>query len=279
MNVSKYLHLAVDWTKKNSPTILAVGACGGVVATAVLSAKATPKAIAAVQEAEQTKGEPLTKLEMVKACAKPYLPTAAAAALTCGAILTGDIISRKQKSCLVAATAAATSAYQRLESAMNKHTTEEQRMDIQKEMAQQAMDDAKKGAIDIPMAAEEDLFYEPHYGYFAATKAEVYKAINDCNEFLAENGYCTLEYFFNCLCIDDNVTKGLGYIGWHLSEIDDMSGYALIHMRLSDGVPLEPICENGLTSYQILWDTSVIENPEEYDSRFNYLATTESPEE
>lgn len=62
--------------KRNSATILSLVAVAGVVATAITSANATPKAVRALDTAKLNKGEEeLTKIEKVKTVLPVYLPT------------------------------------------------------------------------------------------------------------------------------------------------------------------------------------------------------------
>lgn len=67
--------------KKASPTILTCIGAAGVVATAVLAVKATPKADSLIKADSRRNhdGDPYaaTKLEAVKSCWKCYIPAAA----------------------------------------------------------------------------------------------------------------------------------------------------------------------------------------------------------
>lgn len=60
--------------KRNSPKILTILAAMGTVSTAFATARATPKALLLIREAESQKGEDLTALEKVKVAAVPYIP-------------------------------------------------------------------------------------------------------------------------------------------------------------------------------------------------------------
>ena len=63
--------------KRNASTILTCVGGVGVIATAVLAVKATPKAYERIEKAKKEKGEELTKFETVKAAAHSYIPTVA----------------------------------------------------------------------------------------------------------------------------------------------------------------------------------------------------------
>ena len=62
--------------KKAAPTILTCVSAAGVVMTAVLTAKATPKALRCLEEAKTAKnaenGEKLTRMETIGACWMTY---------------------------------------------------------------------------------------------------------------------------------------------------------------------------------------------------------------
>lgn len=83
-NVAAMLKSVKMAVSKHSPEILTGLGIAGMITTTVLAVKATPKALDLIAAAEDEKfdnghGEALTKLEVVKAAWKPYIP----AAITC----------------------------------------------------------------------------------------------------------------------------------------------------------------------------------------------------
>ena len=60
--------------KAHSPTILTVIGSTGVVITAVLAVRGTPKALKLIEEAKNTKGDELTVGETIQVAWKPYIP-------------------------------------------------------------------------------------------------------------------------------------------------------------------------------------------------------------
>ena len=59
---------------RNASTILTALGGVGLITTTVLAVKATPKALLLIEEEKKNKKEELTKIETVKAAAKPYIP-------------------------------------------------------------------------------------------------------------------------------------------------------------------------------------------------------------
>ena len=81
--------------KRNSATILSFVAVAGVVATAITSANATPKAVRALDTAKLNKGEEeLTKIEKVKTVLPVYLPTIITGAATVVCILGSNVLNQ-----------------------------------------------------------------------------------------------------------------------------------------------------------------------------------------
>ena len=89
--------------KRNSSTILTVLGCAGVVATAVLSAKAAPKAKRLLANAELEKGEELTVLEKTETVALTYLPVILTGSATIFCICGAQILNQHQQASMASA--------------------------------------------------------------------------------------------------------------------------------------------------------------------------------
>lgn len=105
--------------KQNSPTILTCIASVGVIAVAVLSAKAAPKAVKIVEEEKQKRGIECSSTKEsiaynIKFGWKPYIPVVVTAASTIVCIFSANSLSKKQQ-------AALTSAYMMLESSYKEY--------------------------------------------------------------------------------------------------------------------------------------------------------------
>lgn len=75
--IQKAFYRSAAYLKRHSPTILTFVGATGVVATIIMSARATPKAMKLLEEAEVQKGEELDKLETIRTAASVYIPVAA----------------------------------------------------------------------------------------------------------------------------------------------------------------------------------------------------------
>lgn len=97
--------------KQKSPAMLAVLGCAGVVTTAVFTAKAAPKAIELLKEAEHEKGDILTPVEKVQAVAIPYLPAIGIGVATIICIAGANILNKHRQASIMSAYALADQAY------------------------------------------------------------------------------------------------------------------------------------------------------------------------
>ena len=100
--------------KAHSPTILTVIGSTGVVITAVLAVKGTPKALKLIEEAKMTKGDELTVGETVQVALKPYIPAAISCVSTILCIVGANYLNiQKQKNLM--------SAYMLLDNAFKEY--------------------------------------------------------------------------------------------------------------------------------------------------------------
>lgn len=105
--------------KRNGSTILAVVGAAGVIATAVLAAKETPKAKRILKEAEEEKGEELTKLEVVKTAAPAYIPALLTGAATIACIFGVKGLSGNQQASIASAYALLDRSYKEYRKKVN----------------------------------------------------------------------------------------------------------------------------------------------------------------
>lgn len=97
--------------KRNGSTILTFVGAAGVIATAVLAAKETPKALRILKDAEEEKGEELTKIETIKTVAPAYIPAAVTCVATIACIFGIDAIGKNQQASIASAYALLDSSY------------------------------------------------------------------------------------------------------------------------------------------------------------------------
>lgn len=97
--------------KRHSPTILTTIGAIGVVATAVIAVKDTPKALRILDEAEQEKGEELTVKEKIVTAGPVYIPAIAVGISTIACIFGANTLNKRNQAALMSAYALLDQSY------------------------------------------------------------------------------------------------------------------------------------------------------------------------
>lgn len=87
---------------KNSTHIMTALGCAGVLTTAIMAVKATPKAMKLLDEYRRETNRELSKLDTVKITWKCYIPTGIVGGITIGCIIGSNAINTKRNAALAA---------------------------------------------------------------------------------------------------------------------------------------------------------------------------------
>lgn len=202
---------------ENYSIIMAVASSIGVVTTVILAVEATPKAIVAIQTAEQEKGEKLTKYEVIKAGWKSYLPTICIGSSVIFLIMAPAIISdRKQKS-LASAYALLDTGYKQYKQKVEEKLSNDEKNMIEEEIIR----DNFKGPMDVNDG--EMIFYEYFSRrYFKSTVSAVMAAECKFLEQFKERGYACVNEYYEYLGLEP---VSYGYeLGWN-DCVEDCNPY------------------------------------------------------
>lgn len=220
--------------KKHAPTILSFVAAAGVVGTAVLAVKATPKAVSLLrckevevneQNARPEDDRELTAVEVVQTVWKEYIPAAAAGVATIVAIFGANVLNKRQIASVTGAYILLDQTYKKYKDKVvelyGKETDQKVRAEVAKDIYEEKKPEApeksdKKGTDDD----ETLLFYEEHYGqYFHRKLIEVMDAEYRINKKLAQDGEASLNDFYEYLGLDP-IEVG-DAMGWSQEAICD----------------------------------------------------------
>lgn len=195
--------------KRNAPTILTCIGGVGVVITAVMAVKTTPKALTLLEEAKEEKGEALTELEVVKTVAPSYIPTMLMGAATITCIFGANILNKRQQASLASAYALLSTSYKEYKDKVKEMLGEDANEQIGNEIA-------KDHYKEIDISDEEDgleLFYDNFSGrYFRSTMYKVQRAEYALNRELFMRDYVYLNEFYEMLDLEP-VDAGYS-LGW-----------------------------------------------------------------
>lgn len=202
--------------KRNAPTILTCVGGLGVVATSIMAAKATPKAIRLLEEAKEKKGENLTKLETFKVAGPVYIPSIITGISTLACIFGANALNKRQQAALMSAYALLDSSYKEYKAKVKEVYGENADKEIREEIAKDKYENEEVAVDD-----GKQLFYEEYSGrYFETTPETVLKAEYEINKILSTDCYASLNEFYDLL----NIPKmDFGdELGWSSAQMFDM---------------------------------------------------------
>ncbi len=210
--------------KKVAPILLSIVGAVGVLATAALAIKATPKAMDILKEKE----EKLTTQEVIKATWKCYIPTAVSAVVTIGCIAGAGILSERQITAITGAYGVIQNTYKNYISEVKKMFGEQTHKDILKSIATERATQEHITAetfmwntsLEFEDAKEEEYLFYDRFGdrYFMSTISSVLQAEYHLNRNFCLGGCVTLNDFYDYLGIERS-TEG-DNLAWSSYDCD-----------------------------------------------------------
>ena len=213
--------------KRNSSTILTCIGGVGVIATSIMAVKATPKALALLEEAKEEKGEELTTLETIKVAGPVYIPTIVTGVSSIACIFGANMLNKRQQASLASAYALIDNSYKEYKGKLKELYGEEAHQDIVNSIMVEKADDiyihSETLCNNCDLSLEEQngepaIFYDEHSNrYFEATIEQVITAEYHLNRNYILRGYSYLNEFYEFLGIEE--TDYGSVLGW--APVDD----------------------------------------------------------
>lgn len=209
--MNELLRSSKRFVKRNASIILTCAGGVGVITTSVMAAKATPRALKLLEQAEDEKGDHLTKTEKVVAAAPAYIPTVIMGATTIACIFGVHIVDKRKQAALVSAYAFLDNSYKEYKKKVKEMYGEDADNDIRTELSKDKYD-----KTDIPKNYEDDLFFDEFSGrFFKSTLTKVQRAEYELNRDLVMRDWATINDFYEHLKIP--LIDGGDEIGWSTS--------------------------------------------------------------
>ena len=219
--MQKLFYRSTLYFKRHTSTILTCIGAAGVVATAVMAVKVTPKAIHLLEEATDEKGEELTKLEVVRVVGPVYIPAAAVGISTIACIFGANVLNHRNQAVLTSAYAMLEQSFKRYREAAKSVYGEDADSRIRAEVAKKiSLYDRAFGTSVLNEDAEENerLFYDSFsQRYFSSTMAAVLNAQYHLNRNFALRGWVDVNEFYEFLGLKE--INGCDAIGWSSGEM------------------------------------------------------------
>lgn len=216
MRVEKLLRSLKQILRKNGPTILSCLGGAGVIATTVMAVKATPKAIQLIREAEEEKGEKLTRMETIQATAMTYAPSAIVGTATIATIFGANVLNKRSQAALMSAYALIDQTFKDYKTHVDEEYGDEANAHIREKIAKDRYVEQK-----TELGGEAKLFYDFYSGrYFNSTMEKVLAAEFALNRQLILGECAYLNDFYQELGIP--LTDIGDEVGWSRGFMCDM---------------------------------------------------------
>lgn len=250
--VEKFILKAEGFLRKNSPTILTCVGAVGVVATSVMTAKATPKALKLLENAEKEKGDDLTKKEKFKVAAPAFVPAAVVGTVTVACIFGANFLNKRQQEALMSAYALLDESFSDYKRKLVELYGEETHQNILEAIAAEKAEDTHINASYLGCGCdlatdgdlgEEKLFYDVYSNrYFTTTVEQVITAEYHLNRNYILRGSAVLNELYDFLGLKP--TDYGSIVGWaplddgmywidfnhHKAVLDDGTEYYILEM-------------------------------------------------
>lgn len=229
-NLANLLKQTKVFVDERSPEILMGVGIVGMITTTILAVKATPKALALIEEEKlrkyrETDNDSVTKIEAVKVAWKPYIPAVITGIASTACLVGSSSVSTRR-------TAALAAAYQISETALTEYkakvveTIGERKEQLVKDKV--AKDRIEKNPVSksevIVTNGGVTLCFDPVSGrYFKSNIERIKRAENDLNKRMLHDitGYVSLNEFYDELDLEQ--TSIGDDLGWNTDNLIDIS--------------------------------------------------------
>lgn len=212
----KDLRVAID---KHSPEILTGIGIAGMVTTTVLAVRATPKALALIEQKKAEDGViTLTPGEVVKAAWKCYIPSAAIGVTSIACLIGASSVSMRRNAALATAYALSESTLRDYQKKVVEEIGEKKEKRIREAVTKEelANNPVSKHEIIITGGGDVLCYDQACQRYFKSSVEKLRKVENDLNMQMRNENYISLNDFYHEVGLDP-VAAGQE-LGWSIDK-------------------------------------------------------------
>lgn len=172
---------------KNSPHILTGLGCAGLLSTAILTAKATPKVLGILEAEEEYREKkhfiPMTKMDKVKLTWKYYIPAGVVGGATIGCIIGANTVNVRRNAALASLYALSESAFREYKTKVVQEIGKPKEIKIRDEIAKDHIAKNPQTTNNVILSGTgEVLCYDMLSGrYFMSSYESIRQKVNDLN--------------------------------------------------------------------------------------------------
>ena len=214
-----------QFVSKRSPEILTGIGIAGMISTAVLAVKATPKAMELIEEKKREEWlDKLSPVEIVKVAWKPYIPAIVTCVTSTACLIGASSVSAKRNAALATAYKLSETALTEYREKVIETIGEKKERTVRDKVAEERV---KKNPVSknevIITGNGKTLCFDPISGrYFMCSIETIKRAENILNKQMLHDisGYVSLNEFYDEIGLDH--TSVGDDLGWNTDQIIDI---------------------------------------------------------
>jgi Family of unknown function (DUF6353) len=208
----------------NATTLLTAGGVVGVVATAVLTGRASIKAYQVLEDAkpvDEEPIEPLTKAQKIILVGPQFIPPVLTGSVTIAAIIMANRMNAQKAAALVAAYGVTQKHFEEYKTKVAEKLTGPKQNQVNDELAQERVNRTPGHESVIVVEGEVLCFDQPTGRYFRSTMENINRAVNSTNAEIIHHDYASASYFYEEL--DMPATTWTDEVGWNTDQLLDLT--------------------------------------------------------
>lgn len=213
-SIAKGIRTAME---KHSPEILTGIGITGMITTAVMAVKATPKALILIREKkEELDTDELPAKEIVKTAWRCYIPAGAVSLVSIICLIGASTTSYRRNTALATAYALSESTLKTYQEKVIETIGEQKERQVKDAVANEKMANAPVREVIITEKGDNLCFDTISGRYFKTDIEKLKRAANDLNRRMRDEAFISLNEFYYEIGLDG--TKLGDELGWHIDR-------------------------------------------------------------
>lgn len=217
---ARWINTATAFTKQYSPEILSGLAVAGVIGTAILAVRATPRAMEKLDEIrEEDPAKVVLRKQVLAATWKFYIPAGLSAAGTIACVIGASRIGSRRNAALAAGMVLADRAFQEYKDEVKELIGERKELEVRENAAQKAIDEHPPTKEVLVVSEDNDqLCYDKLTGrYFRSTMETIRRAENEVNAEIIRNMWAPHNDFYDLVGLP--TCQAGEELGWNMDRL------------------------------------------------------------
>jgi hypothetical protein len=204
--------------QKNSPTILTGLSVAGLIGTAIMAVKATPRAIALIEREEALLVDPLSKKDIIRVAWRCYVPAALMGLASCACIIGANSVHTRRHAALAGVYSLSEKALREYQKKVEEKIGTPKAKEIKSEIAADRVKDNPIDNHEVYITGRGDtLCYDSLSGrYFKSDIECIRQALNKLSRDLLSENFIALNDVYSELGLKQTTVGDM--LGWYVED-------------------------------------------------------------